>query len=79
MPCINGSPSQVLIRDAQFVDARSLLMLIVTRHHAEHALNHEYLTPARIVHYRVGKSDEVIKYSVPIFSSFSQCFVEFMQ
>ena len=27
----------------------------------------------------VGKCDEVIKYSVPMFSSSSQCFAEFMQ
>ena len=28
---------------------------------------------------RVGKCDEVIKCSAPMFSSFSQCFAEFMQ
>ena len=63
------------------VNARHFIMF-VTRHHAKHVLNYEYLTAARILHSlhtRVGKCDEVIKYSAPIFSSVSQCFVEFMQ
>ena len=57
------------------VDAR-LLVMCATRHHAKHMLNYEYLTAARILHSVLG---EVIKYIAPIFSSFSQCFVEFMQ
>ena len=65
------------------VDARLLIML-VTRHHAKHMQNYEYLNWARIMHVflkrtRVGKCDEVIKYSAPIFSSFSRCFAESMQ
>ena len=50
-----------------------LLIMFVTRRHAKHVLKYEYLNWA------VGKCDEVIKYSAPMFSSFSQCFAEFMQ
>ena len=50
---------------------------------AKHMLNNENLTSAQIMHIfesvRVGKFAEVTKYSAPIFSSFSQCFVKFMQ
>ena len=58
--------------------------MLVTRCHAKHMQNYEYLNWARIMHglekrTRVGKCDEVIKYSVPMFSSFSQWFAEFMQ
>ena len=74
--------SRVLIREfacARAVEAR-LLIMFATRHHAKHVLNYENLTAARILHStRVGKCDQVIKYSASIFSSFSQCFVEFMQ
>ena len=61
---------------ARAVDARFLIMF-VTRHHAKHMLNYEYLTAARIL-YSFSRG-EVIKYSAQIFSSFSQCFIEFMQ
>ena len=58
--------------------------MLVTRHHTKYMQNYEYLNSARIMHVfkmrtRVGKWDEVIKYSVPIFCSFWQCFAEFMQ
>ena len=58
--------------------------MLVTRRQAKHMQNYEYLNWARIMHgfkkgTRVGKCDEVIKYRVPMFSSFSQCFAEFMQ
>ena len=49
LPCINGNQRRVLIRDARGVNARSLPMF-VTGYHAEHVLNREYLTAARIVH-----------------------------
>ena len=42
-------------------------------------LPYEYHGPKDAHRTRVGKCDVVIKYSVPIFLSFSQCFVEFMQ
>ena len=38
----------VLIRYARGVNAR-LLLMFVTRHHAKHVLNYEYLTAARIM------------------------------
>ena len=41
--------------------------MFVARHHAKHVLNNGYLTSARIRH-SVGKCDEIIKYSAPIFS-----------
>ena len=46
--------------------------------------NYEYLNWANIMHgfikgTRGEKCDEVIKYSAPMFSSFTQCFAEFMQ
>ena len=58
--------------------------MLVTRLHAKYVQNYEYLNWARIMHVllkrtRVGKCDEVIKYSAPMFSSFSQWFAEFMQ
>ena len=59
LPCINGNQSRVLIRDARGVNARSLPMF-VTRHHAEHELNHEYLTAARIVH-RITALENVMR------------------
>ena len=31
--------------------------MFVKRHHAEHALNHEYLTPARIVHIIIAQEN----------------------
>ena len=58
--------------------------MVVTRRHAKHMQNYEYLNWARIMHgfkkgIRVGKYDEVIKYSAPMCSSFSQWFAAFMQ
>ena len=58
--------------------------MLVTRRHAKHMQNYEYLNWARIMHgflkrTRVEKCDEVIKYSAPMVSSFSQLFAEFMQ
>ena len=58
--------------------------MLATRRHAKHMQNYEYLNWARIMHgfskrTRIGKCDEVIKYSAPKFSSFSQWFAEFMQ
>ena len=58
--------------------------MLVTGHHATHMQNYDNLNWARITHSfkkrtSVGKCDEVIKYSVPMFSSFSQRFAEFMQ
>ena len=55
--------------------------MLVTRCHAKHMQNYEYLNWARIMHVfkediRVGKCDDVIKYSVPMFSSFSQYFAD---
>ena len=80
--CFHGNKSCVLIRDPRGVNAQLLLMLVTT-HHVKHIPNYEYLTSARIMHIfesvRVGKFDKVIKYSAPIFSSFLQCFVKFIQ
>ena len=64
------------------VNAR--VVLLVTRRHAKHMQNYEYLNWVRIIHIflkrtRVGKCDELIKYSVPMFSSFWQSFAEFMK
>ena len=60
-----------------------LLIMLVTRRHAKHMQNYEYLKgPESCMVFkktRVGKCDEVIKYSAPMFSSFLQCFAEFMQ
>ena len=59
--------------------------MLVTRCHAKHLQNYEYMNAARIMHVfflkrsGVGKCDEVIKYSASMFSSFSQWFAEFMQ
>ena len=58
--------------------------MLVTGRHAKHMENYDYLNWARIMHgflkrTRVGKCDEITKYSAPMFSSFSQCFAEFMQ
>ena len=58
--------------------------MLVTGPHAKHMQNYDYLNLARIMHgflkrNRVGKCDEVIKHSAPMFSSFSQWFAEFMQ
>ena len=58
--------------------------MLVTRRHAKHMQNYEYPNWARIMHgflkrTRIGKYDEVIKYSAPMFSSFSQWFAEFIQ
>ena len=58
--------------------------MLVTRCHAKHMQNYEYLNWTRIMHgflkrTHEGKCDEVIKYSSPIFSLFLQCFAEFMQ
>ena len=58
--------------------------MLVIRSHAKYMQNYEYLNWARIMRgfykrARVGKCDAVIKYSAPMFSSFSQCFPEFMQ
>ena len=47
--CFNGNESHVLIGDAQGVNAQ-LLLMFVTRRHAKHMLNYEYLTTARIMH-----------------------------
>ena len=49
--------------------------MLVTRRYAKYMQNYEYLNRARIMHgfqkrTRVGKCDDVIKYSVPMFSSF---------
>ena len=60
-----------------------LLIMFVTRCHTKHMQNYEYLNWARIMHVfkkltRVGKCDEVIKYSAPMFSSVWQCFAEFL-
>ena len=52
MSIINEEKSCVLIREfacARAVDARRLIMF-VTRHHAKHVLNYEYLTATRILH-----------------------------
>ena len=61
--CINENKSRVLIREFACtcaVNARFLFML-VTRHHAKHVGNYEYLTSARIKHiFRVGKCDDVV-------------------
>ena len=38
-----------------------------------------YIVLLRISSTKDKRQSEVIKYSAPIFSSFSQCFVEFMQ
>ena len=54
----NGNKSCVLIRDVRCINAR-LLLMFVTRHHAKHVLNYEYLTSVRILHTRVGKCDEI--------------------
>ena len=56
--------------------------MLVTRRHAKHMQNNEYLNWAQIMHgfqkgTRIGKCDGVIKYSAPMFSLFLQCFVEF--
>ena len=51
--------------------------MLVTMHHAKHVLIYEYLTSARTCIFLkagVGKCDEVIKYSAPIFSSFCMFF-----
>ena len=58
--------------------------MLVTRRNAKHMQTYEYLNWARIMHgflkpTHVGKCNEVMKYSVPMFSSFSQYFAEFMQ
>ena len=58
--------------------------MLVTGRHAKHMQNYDYLNWVRIMQgfkkrNRVGKCDEVIKYSVPMSSSFSQWFAEFMQ
>ena len=74
----NGNKSYVLIRDAQGVNALRLLML-VTIHHTKDMLNYEFFSSARIMHYFESSSDGVLKYSAPIFSSFLQCYVKFMQ
>ena len=76
MLCFNGNKSSVLISDARGVNAR-LLVMFITRHHVKHMLNYEYLTAALIYAWRtrVGKCDQVIKYSATILSSFSQCFM----
>ena len=53
--------------------------MLVNRRQSKHMQNYEYLNWTRIVYgfkkrTRVGKSDEVIEYSAPMFSSFSQWF-----
>ena len=58
--------------------------MLVTRRHVKHMQNYEYLNWARIMHgfykrTRVGKCNVVIKYSAPLFSSFSQWFADFIQ
>ena len=58
--------------------------MLVTGRQAKHMQNYDYLNWALIMHgflkcTRVGKCDEIIKYSGPMFSSFLQCFAEFMQ
>ena len=57
---------------------------MLTGRHAKHIQNYDYLNWVRIMHSfekhtSVGKCDEVIKYSAPMFSSFSQIFAEFMR
>ena len=55
--------------------------MLVTRRHAKHMQNYEYLNWARIMHVFgkrtcVRKCNEVIKYRAQMFSSFSQYFAE---
>ena len=57
--------------------------MLVTGRHTKRMQNYDCLNCGRIMHgfqkrTRVGKCDEVIKYSATMFS-FLQCFAEFMQ
>ena len=51
-----------------------MFLMHITTHHAKCMLNYGYLTSARIMHTCIGKCDDVVKYSAPIFSSFLHCF-----